>query len=165
MNIYLLLYTLAHHYFISPYLIWLFRQGPELFISLVTLRPLCFFFFFCFWLRAPVGKSMLMWRTQDLEKNFADESSRAPIKGQWTQHRITLARCGYFYWLIIVQHAWEIHRWVRGTPKSSPLVLHNTQLWMEAGRGQVRVIFLVSPSHFVYHSNANLVPLSMRERE
>lgn len=27
------------------------------------------------------------------------------------------------------------------------------------------LIFLVSPSHFVYHSNENLVPLSMREQE
>lgn len=56
----------------------------------------------------------------------------------------------------------------------SALVLHNAHLHVaaeegevggEEGGGQVPLIFLVSPSHFVYHSNENLVPLSMREQE
>lgn len=51
----------------------------------------------------------------------------------------------------------------------SALVLHNAHLHVAAeggeGGGQVPLIFLVSPSHFVYHSNENLVPLSMREQE
>lgn len=75
------------------------------------------------------------------------------IKAQRTQHCTPLARWSYFYWLIIVQHAWEIHGGVQGTLRSAALVLHNTQLLHGGREGQVRVIFTLSSSHFVYHSN------------
>lgn len=105
-------------------------------------------------------------------KNFADES--AVIKGQWTQHRITLARWSYFSWLIIVQHAWEIQRWVHGTPPQKnphPFVLHNTQLCMGAGRGRCQwssqclqvILFIIQMTtlfHYPWGSGSVNVPYS-----
>lgn len=127
--------TLAHQYLIYSYLFDCCDKVQNYLSSWTLQDPyaLLFLAFSC--------KSMLIWRTQDLVKNFADESSYALIKGQWTQHCIPLARWSYFYSLIIVQYAWKIHRWVHGTPKI--LVLHNSQLCMEAGRGRGQWSFQV----------------------
>lgn len=105
------------------------------------------------------------WRT------FQMKVAAQPTKRWWTQNCITLARWSYFYWLIIVQHAWETHGWVQATQKSSPLVLHNTQLCMEAGRGRcdwssqcLQVILFIIQMKTLFHypwgsrSNALMSP-------
>lgn len=122
---------------------------------------------------------MLIWRTQGLVEELCEM-----IKGRWTQHRIALARWSYFYWLIIVQHAWEIHRWVHGTPKKKkkpcPLVLHNAQLcmgagWGHAGRGRCQwssqclqvILFIIQMQtlfHYPWGSGSNVLMSLTRGR-
>lgn len=113
---------------------------------------------------------MLIWRTQDLVKNFTDESSCALIKGQWTQHCITLRGVE----LLLLTHncptcLGDTQMSSRDTKKkSSPLVLHNTQLCMAAGRGRCQwssqclqvILFIIQMQtlfHYPWGSGSNVL--------
>lgn len=161
------LYAVALQNVILSYLIWSFRQGPELFIALWTLWSHHALFYFVFFLIKGLGcKSMLISGIRNLVKNFANESSCALIKGRWTQTLHNISKVP----LLLLTHNCPTclgdtgmsSRDSKKKKKPHPLFCI---ILSRSREGQVWVIFPVSPSHFVYHSNANLVPLSMREQE
>lgn len=148
--------TLPHQYFILSYLIWLLRHGPELFITWThrgrraLLSP------------AFSSKSMLIWRTQGLCEELCrwkyPHADKRTVNA--TLHNISKVEL-----LLLTPNCptclGDTRMSSRDTKNLHPLFC----IIRRRGGAGVTGSLPVSPSHFVYHSNDNLVPLSMRDQE